>query len=126
MVHTIKVDAVAESDFGQDCSDNNNKVAIVGATTNWFTILHEIGHMLALDDVRETASQWGSDPDENFMRHVSDSRKFFTEGQIFRMHFGWGSAINVFLNKHPSETRACDSSPALPCPKLNERVWPDH
>ena len=124
VVHTVRVRGEAGPGFGQDCSDRTKKVAVVGRKASWRTVLHEIGHMLALEHVEETASNWGSDPKENFMRDFSATRKFFTEGQIFRVHLGQRSALNDLLNRYPTDKRFCDpSTAALPCPKPNERVW---
>jgi hypothetical protein len=120
IVHTVELSEGKASNFA--CT-NFTDVAVVGATGSRDLILHEIGHMLALEDVWESRSAWGSDPEANFMRHMSETRKFFTEGQIFRMHLNQDSAINVLLKRHPSDKRWCESSPMLPCPKPNERVW---
>ena len=81
--------------------------------------------MLALEHVEENTSDWGGDPEANFMIDESDTRKFFTEGQIFRMHLGWSSAINVLLKRHPNDKSLFSdpSTAALPCPRRNERVW---
>lgn len=121
IVHTVEIDG--QAGMASACS-NFRDVAAVGAKWSWALILHEIGHMLALDDVWDNRSDWGSDPVANFMRHASGSRKFFTEGQIFRMHLDQNSAINRLLNSHPNDGRDCEASnPTLPCPKLNVRVW---
>ena len=125
IVHTVQIDEGEEPETDHACS-NFEDLAAIGATGGRFLVLHEIGHMLALDHVVEKGSSWGSDPEKNFMEASSNTRKYFTEGQIFRMHLGWGSAIDVLLNSHPNDRRDCDSSsPALPCPKPNERVWAD-
>ena len=121
IVQTVEVGGKPGS--GYACSNFRDVVA-VGARWSWALILHEIGHMLALDDVWASHSDWGSDPEANFMRHISGSRKFFTEGQIFRMHLDQNSAINLLLTRHPNDGRDCESSnPTLTCPKLNARVW---
>jgi len=117
-----KVEVNGKSETSNACS-NFMDAAVVGAKASSYLILHEIGHMLALDHVNETASDWGSDPKENFMKDSSVTRKFFTEGQIFRMHLDKTSAINVLFNRHPGDQRWCESSPVLPCPELHERVW---
>ena len=122
IVHKVQIDEGEEPETDHACS-NFEDVAAVGATGSRFLVLHEIGHMLALDHVVEKGSSWGSYPEKNFMKNFSLTRKYFTEGQIFRMHLDKNSAINALLMRHPGDERWCESNPVPPCPKLRERVW---
>jgi hypothetical protein len=122
---------------GYNCSDGPHQWAVIGATGAWPTMLHEIGHTLALDHVDQWSATWGdpvwgpSDARDNYMYSNSDTRMFFTEGQTFRAHFNPGSAINKLLSIHTADERYCglynsDAEHAVPpCPKLEMRVWPD-
>ena len=122
IVQKVQIDEGEEPETDHACS-NFEDLAAIGATGGRFLVLHEIGHMLALDHVVEKGSSWGSDPEKNFMEASSNTRKYFTEGQIFRMHLDKNSAINALLMRHPGDERLCESNPVPPCPNLNARVW---
>jgi len=107
-------------------------LAVVGASADWTTMLHEIGHTLALDDIDPRESTWDYDAKRNFMYSNTDQgRKFYTEGQTFRIHFNRNSALNALLKLRPADERYCGISnqdaenETPPCPKLEARIWPD-
>jgi hypothetical protein len=117
---------------GVNCSNDEAQWAVVGHNADWSTILHEIGHSLKLDDIDSRAATWDTDPKENFMYSNTDesTRKFWTEGQIFRAHRNDASAINSFAGR-PLEfycgmTNQAAEDARPPCPKLEARIWPDN
>ena len=85
VVHTVEVGGRPGS--GYDVQ-RFRKVAVVGSKVELENHPARNWAYARLEDVGGDRSDWGSDPKENFMRDFSASRKFFTEGQIFRMHLG--------------------------------------
>jgi hypothetical protein len=106
-------------------------IVVAGMTTLRQTRLHEVGHALSLRDV-DAATIRKYDPDENYMRSESNRRKYFNEGQIFRIHFNVDSFLNKDLGTHPAAvsrdcgvTTADAASATPPCPSLGTWIWPD-
>jgi hypothetical protein len=114
---------------GYRCPVQN--LAVDGSSTYWTTKLHEVGHTMSLLDAKI-----GEKPDENVMYSMpSDpaTRQYFSEGQIFRMHFDVDSSLNmVFGLRAPAVQRDCgrtnaDAEAATPpCPPLTTWVWPEN
>lgn len=119
--------------YGHTCPSGNytipGRISVVGHKANWKTILHEIGHTLSLGHV--TPSQpWDGNRKENYMYSYSSVRKYFTEGQTFRMHFDTRSAVNTLGLRNQSirncgDTDDAGENVAPPCPHLGTRIWPD-
>jgi hypothetical protein len=112
--------------------------AVLGSQAAWGTMLHEMGHDLGLwhVDGKPWFSKVGGK--KNLMCASSATRKYVTEGQVFRMHFTSGSGLNFQLSSSlpPSlppglsqqrTPRNCDAStPAsLPCPPEETMLWKD-
>jgi hypothetical protein len=118
-----------EPSNGYRCSVAN--IAVDGWATYWTTKLHELGHTMSLRDVNI-----GTDPDQNMMYHMPSNpatRRFFTEGQVFRMHFNVDSSLNsVFHLRDPLLQRDCGNTNAQaenavpPCPPLTTLLWPEN
>jgi len=112
---------------GINCSRGVPQLIVVGAGTTWGTILHEVGHSLSLQDLPNPDVAWDGDQLDNFMRSESRQRKYFTEGEIYRIYQNDVS----FLKGVDPPNFYCGSSDAdadkqdPPCPKLQERVWPE-
>jgi len=115
------------SQRGVECSTNERKMVIIGATIAWETILHEIGHTLSLPDLPSEEIAWDGDVKENFMHGNSGIRKYFTEGEIFRIYVNDSSAVNTLFNPGHSITFSCGSSDddakTNVCPPLGKRIW---
>jgi hypothetical protein len=116
-----------EPGLAWNCDFATPKIAVAGAKADWTTLLHEVAHNFALDDVDPLASTWDSPPEENFMYSNTNqsTRRFFTEGQIFRAHFSARSVVNTILHKRIPDERDCRDANASPCPALQARVWAD-
>lgn len=118
-----------EPSSGYRCPVEN--LAVDGWKTFWTTKLHEVGHMMSLKDARI-----GSNPEENMMYSMPrrpSTRQYFTEGQVFRMHFNVDSSLNtVFRPRDPSLQRDCgntnaDAEKAVPpCPPLSTVIWDEN
>lgn len=88
------------------------------------TMLHEIGHNLGLQhpisDLMDA---------RNFMWTPSKVRRFWSEGQTFRINFSDVSAVTKLFGAHMTERRTCDdhkaTKGATPCPDEATWVWPD-
>jgi hypothetical protein len=119
------------STIGLECSTDKRKVILIGASLVWQTILHEIGHTLSLEHVPSPGVAWDGDPEENYMNHGSGAaRKYFTEGQIFRIHVNDRSAVNTLFNPGHPIAFSCGSTDAdaktYVCPELGKRIWPEY
>jgi hypothetical protein len=114
---------------GVECSTNERKMVFIGASIAWETILHEIGHTLSLEHVPSTGVAWDGDVKENFMHGNSDTRKYFTEAQIFRIHVNDSSAVNALFNPGHAIVFSCGSTDeeakTKVCPALGKRIWPE-
>ncbi len=116
---------------GAVCGTDDSSV--VGYRALYGTMLHELGHNLSL---------WHELPDypwfdtvggkKNLMSDVSTTRRYFSEGQVFRIHFSEYSGLNHSLSSNlpkpspPNRTpRDCvGEKPAeLPCPDIDTLLW---
>jgi hypothetical protein len=125
LVTTVDGDTVS----GLECPSDTRKIILIGAKIAWDTILHEIGHTLALRDLPWEGVTWDGPISENFMKHSSTRRKYFTEGQIFQIHVNDSSAVNTLQHPGTSPKFFCGSTDEAArnngCPQLRERVWPE-
>jgi hypothetical protein len=98
-------------------------MAFVADQADWGTMLHEIGHLLGLPHADELP---GLDS-TNLMWAYSDDRQYLTEGQVFWMHFADQSVLPTTLGVRSGLKRNCDGNvlAAKPCPRTEERIWPD-
>jgi len=99
-------------------------LAFAGSRASWGTMLHEIGHAFDLSHIDGNSAF----NEENVMHSASDVRGYFSEGQVFRMHFSEDSILNVTFQKRKAEQRWCIGSGVkkdLPCPPLETRLWPE-
>ncbi len=98
---------------------NPSNIAIVGASALWGTILHELGHDLSLSHI-DGMTGFGK---SNLMYSDSATRKYLSEGQVFRIHFSCLSALNrgIFagLPQRPAP-RNCDASVPSDCLSQNQ------
>jgi len=117
-----------EPTSGYRCPVEN--LAVDGWATFWTTKLHELGHTMSLRD-----AGIGKQPQNNVMFSMPQqpaTRQYFTEGQVFRMHFTVDSSLNtIFSRRDPSLLRDCgrtnaDAGSAVPpCPPLSTLIWPE-
>jgi hypothetical protein len=119
----------SEPSNGYRCLVGN--LAVDGWQTHWTTKLHEVGHTMSLKDVGI-----GTNPDENLMYHMPSNpatRKYITEGQIFRIHFNVDSSLNLvfglrpkFLQRDCGDTNADAQNATPPCPPVTTLLWPEN
>jgi hypothetical protein len=115
-------------------SNVNNKVVenqiVMGKDTQYDLLAHEIGHAFSLIHIEEFV-QTGDFDDENVMHKTSEGerRKYFTEGQLFRVHLGSKSILNLLKDLRPDidGTRDCDhiNTAKSDCPAIQKRIWAD-
>lgn len=107
---------------GQACSIGSDFVAMAAGAGSEL-LSHEIGHNFGLfhTDNLSTFSR------RNVMHSASNSRQYFTEGQVFRSHFGSTSALNDTYNARPGQiTRNCGHTQRdNQCPAIDKRIWED-
>jgi len=107
---------------GQACSIGSDFVAMASQAGSEL-LSHEIGHNFGLlhTDSRSDFNR------TNVMHSASNTRQYFTEGQVFRSHFNPSSALNDTYNARPGKPiRNCghlqnDSQ----CPDIGKRIWED-
>lgn len=111
------------TDRGVTCPVGGNFVAMASRAGRDL-LSHEMGHMLGLlhidgfDDFDRT----------NVMHSSSTIRRFLTEGQIFRAHWGTRSVLNILLpGVHPIEQlRPCSSQRlSNTCTSVQTRMFAD-
>ncbi|CAG7856312.1 hypothetical protein MCAMS1_00743 [biofilm metagenome] len=94
-------------------------------------LVHEIGHAFSLEHVNVNVPpnfDIAEFDEENIMHNASDTRKYVTEGQLFRSHLNLSSILNVLYNVRPGEfTRTCNNSTITTseCPGTQKRIWAD-
>jgi len=115
---------------GRQCRANHDS-AVIGYRISAGTTLHEIGHIFSLDHTDGETYFDDVGGDKNVMSSASSVRRWFTEGQVFRVHFSvdsgfnnpWLSGVpNLPQNRLP---RDCSSTTELPCPKVEKMIWVD-
>jgi hypothetical protein len=100
---------------------------VMGKNTGDELLVHELGHALSLRHPADCGGSTAEFDPTNVMWPCSNSRQFFSEGQIFRGHFNTDSSINVLYNARPGEpTAGCQNgAQSEECPALNRRLWAD-
>jgi hypothetical protein len=60
------------------------------------------------------------------MHSASNTRKYFTQGELFRAHFWSASALNAIYAARPSQpTHDCQpEESSQQCPPIQRRIWP--
>ena len=108
---------------GNACIVGGGFVAIAAGAGSEL-LAHEIGHDLALEHVDDLVADFDA---TNIMHSASNVRRFLTEGQLFRAHLRSSSALNLVYGARPGlAIRDCDrDTPALDCPPIAKRLWPD-
>ena len=108
---------------GQACGFGTDFV-VVGSSAGAELLAHEIGHDFTLEHVDTLAADFDQ---TNVMYSASDTRQYFTEGQLFRAHLAGLSTLNWLYNARTGQpTRTCaqlDSSDT--CPPIAKRIWAD-
>jgi len=107
---------------GQACSIGSDFVAMAsGAGTELLS--HEIGHNFGLLHI-DSRSDFNR---TNVMHSASNTRQYFSEGQLFRAHFNPNSALNDTYNVRPGlPTRNCGHlQTSNQCPDIGKRIWDD-
>ncbi len=117
---------------GNSCGSDD--MSVVGRNALWGTILHELGHDFSLEHTDGESWYAAVGGKKNVMVKNSASRRFLTEGQVFRIHFAVQSGLNGSLasilpstslpNRTPRDCRN-PSQTALPCPPAETVLWPD-
>ena len=107
---------------GNGVAIDGQPVVLVGRNASGGLLCHELGHAFVLEHVDPTSFDAN-----NVMIPSGNSRQFFTEGQVFRMHFHPSSAINYLYNARPGRiVRVCAASTSdSSCVANNKRLWPD-
>jgi hypothetical protein len=118
---------------GNGTSCGTSDFVALGSNWNAGLAVHELGHNFSLIHIDDSVSEFD---ETNIMYSASDTRQYFSEGQIFRAHFTPpavppdpdqpGSALNsVYTGARAGQpTRDCAIDPSL-CPKLEKRIWAD-
>ncbi len=108
------------TDRGYTCAGGD--VIFMAEFSGQELLVHEIGHSFGLGHVDNLT---GYDR-TNVMHSASNTREYFTEGQVFRAHFNSFTALNQLYGVVPSEVRTCPESFAdVTCLALILRLWPD-
>lgn len=85
-------------------------------------LAHEIGHTFTLGHVDGNA-QFNQ---TNVMHSASNTRRYFTEGQVFRSHYNPPTSIRSIYNLRSDPARQCaDFFESAACPSLARRLWAD-
>jgi hypothetical protein len=116
------------SGTGNGNSCGTTDFVALGSTGSAGLAAHELGHNFSLthiDDLPEF-------DEDNIMHSASDTRQYFTEGQLFRAHFARivpsdpylpSSALNtVYEVPRAGQIPNCAIDP---CPALEKRIWAD-
>lgn len=107
---------------GQACSIGSDFVAMAAGAGSEL-LAHEIGHNFGLfhTDNLPTFNR------TNVMHSASNSRRYFTEGQVFRSHLLGNSALNDTYNARPGQAiRNCGHTQNdNQCPAIDKRIWED-
>ena len=116
---------------GNGTSCGTSDFVALGSTADAGVAIHELGHNFSLTHIDWYPSTFDAN---NIMYSASNTRAYFTEGQLFRAHFTPagpskyqpGSALNsVYTGARAGQpTRDCATDPSL-CPKLEKRIWDD-
>lgn len=94
----------------------------VGHDTGAPVLAHEFGHEFSLEHVGPPKF------DADALMQPFVGNVYLSEGQVFRMQFDPGSAVNRFGSPAPAgkPTRTCLSAQHDPlCPALHKRIWRD-
>jgi hypothetical protein len=108
---------------GHACDIGGDFVAM-GRLTGDELLVHELGHDFGLTHIDSLPASFDT---TNVMHSASSRREFLTEGQLFRAHLGFESALNsVYEARGGQPLRDCERDEATPfCPRINTRIWPD-
>lgn len=88
-------------------------VAVFGMGVDAGLVAHEIGHNHALSHSEQSDMQYG---EKNIMHSLSKTREYFSEGEVFRMHFDDYSMRNWCpLKGSPGKWCSPKRSGALSC-----------
>jgi hypothetical protein len=108
------------TDRGYSCASGD--VIFMAERSGHELLVHEIGHSFGLGHV-DVLSDF--DP-TNVMHSASNTRRYLTEGQVFRSHFDSFTALTQIYGVVPNEVRFCpDRAFSVDCPALDRRVWAD-
>jgi len=107
---------------GQACSIGSDFVAMASRAGSEL-LAHEIGHNFGLlhTDSRSDFNR------TNVMHSASNTRQYFSEGQVFRSHFSPSSALNDTYNARIGQpVRNCGHLQSdSQCPDIGKRIWDD-
>ncbi len=107
---------------GQACTIGSDFVAMASQAGSEL-LVHEFGHNFGLlhTDSRSDFNR------TNVMHSASNTRQYFTEGQVFRSHFGPSSALNDTYNARVGQPiRNCGHFQSdSQCPDIGKRIWED-
>ena len=118
--------------------DNKDKI-VMGRNTPDDVLVHEVGHAFSLRHINLHSHDNDSNAEfnqENVMQGDSppETRKYFTEGQLFRAHMQPDSSLNcLYKILSPERIRSCCNHPldcdviaaTASCPALQKRIWAD-
>ena len=91
-------------------------------------LVHEIAHCFTLEHTNDLNDHFDSKNVLQSGGNIFTKGKYFTEGQIFRIHFEPTSAINdTYSARSGLYTAFCfhSVSPTITCPRVQKRIWND-
>lgn len=110
------------TDRGRACFIGGDH-AIMAERSGHELLSHEIGHLLSLTHTDAITQFFDR---TNVMHSASSSRRYLTEGQIFRQQFNPNSVVNEFFDLRTSEVRSCPRDlTSSTCPAIEGRIFQD-